>query len=76
MVINQTYLIQNNQTIHDCELHTIACFICYCAAFHRNFCSVVYRNFCTLTTVLITLIGTLTSPRTAKAEPNGQQYLS
>ena len=24
----------------------IACFICFCAAFHRNFCSVGYRNFC------------------------------
>ena len=23
-----------------------ACFICFCAAFHRNFCTPHYRNFC------------------------------
>ena len=25
---------------------TLACFICFCAAFHRHFCSEGYRNFC------------------------------
>ena len=24
----------------------LACFICFCAAFHRHFCSEGYRNFC------------------------------
>ena len=24
----------------------LACFICFCAAFHRNFCNPHYRNFC------------------------------
>ena len=24
----------------------LACFLCFCAAFHRNFCAPHYRNFC------------------------------
>ena len=50
-------------------LRILACFFCFCAAFHRNFCSVGYRNFCSLTTeISVTHTTELSVKSSAKAE--------
>ena len=46
--VGQAQIVFQHHALELLNLFSVmkACFICFCAAFHRNFCSVGYRNFC------------------------------